>query len=87
MEKMSRYLLGEYALVIDILGTVETMAENIEWLDATERLLETIERVAFDSLEPLMPEQSIPMFQHGDTVYLIHKALFVNIVANFCLLP
>lgn len=64
MTPLATYRIADYALVLDLLGTAQRMADHAEWLRALLELLDTIDA-------SLSAAATTRFFQHGDTIVLV----------------
>ena len=67
-QKMSMFKISEWVLIVDLLGASYRMAENIEWLNVTDELLDVIGASVYKSFNALQPSQSVKTYQYGDTI-------------------
>ena len=67
---LEKYFVGEYALVLDILGSAERMATDGDWLPPLKELLDILVEAVFATTDVANPRESAAMFQHGDTIVL-----------------
>lgn len=67
MQKLDDFRVGNYALVIDMLGTAVRMADRGQWLASLEEMLVAVRDVFNDTTDIGQPERSQPVYQYGDT--------------------
>lgn len=67
---LETYRIGEYALVLDILGSAERMATAGDWLTPLKELLDIVVDAVFATTDVAHPDESAAVFQHGDTIVL-----------------
>jgi len=65
---IENYRVGEFTLVIDLLGTAVRMADSASWLESCLEILDVIEDVLNATTNMANPGQSRRVFQHGDTL-------------------
>jgi hypothetical protein len=62
------YKIGEYALVLDLLGTSATMSQPGKWLESLKDLLVVLDDTVNAATNITDPTTSLRVFQYGDTV-------------------
>jgi transcriptional regulator with XRE-family HTH domain len=66
--QLSNYRVGEYALVMDLLGTAVRMSDPVKWFDALLEILNSVVDALNATTSITAPEASIRLYQHGDTI-------------------
>lgn len=61
--------IGQYALVLDLLGTAAQMADRSgEWLTSLREILDALDAANAETFDASAPEESPRFFQYGDTI-------------------
>jgi hypothetical protein len=67
--KLEDARIGEYALVLDLLGTAAQMADRRpEWLASLREILDALQAANVETFDASEPEKSPRFFQYGDTI-------------------
>ncbi len=67
-QKLDEFKISDWALIVDLLGTASTMAENVAWIQAIENILTVIEASVHETINMTNPDRNIHTYQYGDTV-------------------